>query len=162
MSKFKFFVVLIIMVVIASPLFAAVTGKDFNVANNGTATQEEATKEAATTNVIPVSIIARGIMIVLAIGGAILLFKGSWELVHALTHQADDPRGVTKAVVNMVLGLVILLGFFGLMFYVFPSANSGGAAGLTTAGNSYNSVLSGVTGALVELDPAIVEALPLL
>ena len=157
MSKFKVFVVLIVMIAIASPLFAAISGQDFKVGTSGSLEKTEAaTTSTASENRIPVSIIAKGILIILAIGGAILLFKGSWELVHALTHQADDPRGVTKAVVNMVLGLVILLGFFGLMFYVFPNAQAG--TGLST-GDSYGSVLTGITGALVELDPTVAALL---
>lgn len=155
MSK-KIFIVLFMIALVVMPTFAAITGKDI-----GTDGKYEAAKDGVYDgNVIPTSIVAKMILFVLAFGGAILLLKGSWELVHALTHQGDDPRGVTKAVVNMVLGIVILVGFFGIMFYVFPNL-SGGASEMNLTSGS-NTVLSGLSGAIADIDPEMIQAVQLL
>lgn len=147
MSK-KIFVFAIILIALSSPLFAAVNGSNVTVSSSGAISGDNSSGSSGSSSItkstIPLSIVYRLIAIILIVGGAFLLVRGTWDLVHGLIHQSDDPRGVVKAVVNLAIGLLLLIGFWAFLTYVLPSLESGGSDG-------NNNVITGLTGALVKV-----------
>lgn len=130
MSK-KIFIVLLALVVMVGPLFAA-----------GTAVG--GAKDGTTDLKLDLSFIQRAVTIAVGfVGGAYSLWKLGAGLVGALKDQDHDQGAIKRVVGTFIFNAILLSGFLFLVNYV------GKADATTTA--TVDSFFSGLTGAFVSL-----------
>lgn len=134
MSK-KFLFVLLILAVMASPLFASSVGtsdKNTTVTTVG---------EAKTLNL---SFVNKAVNLIVGIfAGGYVLVKAAMDIFAAVRHSDQDPNALKKAIGSLILNVAILASFLFIVNYVFSS--------MAPANGDAANFFTGLTGAFVSL-----------
>lgn len=135
MSK-KFLFVLLILAVMASPLFASSVGTA-STPNTTVTTVGEATT-------LNLTFVNKAVNLIVGIfAGGYVLVKAAMDIFAAVRHSDQDPNALKKAIGSLILNVAILASFLFIINYVFVSM-------APTNGDAAN-FFTGLTGAFVSL-----------
>lgn len=126
MSK-KFFIVLLALAVMSSPLFA----------------QAVATTDT-TSATLNLSFIKTAVNLVVGVfAGGYVLIKAAMDIFGAVRHSDQDPNALKKAIGSLVLHIAVLASFMFVINYVF--------SGMAPTSGSADNFFTGLTGAFVSI-----------
>lgn len=138
MSK-KFLFVLLILAVMASPLFASSVGTAST--SKTTVTTVTTVGEATTLNL---TFVNKAVNLIVGIfAGGYVLVKAAMDIFAAVRHSDQDPNALKKAIGSLVLNIAILASFLFIVNYVFSS--------MAPATGDAANFFTGLTGAFVSL-----------
>ena len=126
MSK-KFFIILLVLVAVASPIFAA----------------ETEIKQGSLK--LDLSFVKRAVTVAVGfVGGAYVLWKLASGVLGAIKDQDHDQGALKRVIGTAILNIIILSSFLFLVNYVFTSGDGSNTA-------SVDNFFSGLTGAFVSI-----------
>lgn len=92
--------------------------------------------------------------IVGGVAGGLVLVKSGVDMFQAFRNQDQDPHGVKKVLMNLVLNVVFLGGFLVMVNVIFKGYITGGTGGAAaTATNTNAAFFSGLQGAVANIIP---------
>ena len=138
MNKKKVFVIMCIMCLVMTSVFASDTGLTGS-ANGYT---------------LDLTWIKRAVNLVVGFfAGGYVLFKSGVDIFHAVKNSSEDPNGLKKAIGGLVLNIAILSAFFFVLNYVLSGVVSSDGKGtqLATTTEASSAFFDALSGAEVVL-----------
>lgn len=134
--KKKAFLVVLVVLMACSPIFAATTIK------------------SGTTS-LDLSFVIRFVKMAIIIAGILLLVKATSDIIHAVRNADQDPNGIKKVISNTLLYAIVLGGFYVLISVIFKdkadsTSETIDVSSLASA-DAGAGFIQGLTGALVQL-----------
>ena len=139
MNKKKVFVIMCIMCLVMTSIFASDTGLQSTAVNGYT---------------LNLTWIKRVVNLVVGIfAGGYVLVKAGVDIFHAVKNSSEDPNGLKKAIGGLVLNIAILSAFFFVLNYVLSGVMSSNGSGtnLTTDTGASSAFFDALSGAEVVL-----------